>query len=185
MAKAHAHPLRQRRVTVDATIEHKDRATSHVAAADAVRNGTLMKVKVSVGDDVQRLVASAVCAVRPCPRCHVDTRDGALGRAGRGTGALRRSRSRASSSARTVHGVEALRAVAAEIARADRDGQNTHATHGTTELVCLKISRGRHLRRPRGRPQARAAGSSVYLTSTLNKPTGIAAGVPRAGLRAR
>ena len=54
----------------------------------------------------------------------------------------------------------------------------THAPgSGAAELVCLKISRGGISAVLEDARKARAAGSSVYLTSTFDGPLGIAAGV--------
>jgi len=171
------HPLAADEVAVNATIGADDRAGAAEAAATAVRDGfRCVKVKVGVGDDAGRL-AAVRAAVGPDVLIRVDA-NGAW-----------RSPEEALANLRAlapvglelceepVHGVENLRAVAAESpVRIAMD--ETHApASGAAELVCLKISRGGISAVLEDARKARAAGSSVYLTSTFDGPLGIAAGV--------
>ena len=147
------HPLAADEVAVNATIGADDRAGAAEAAATAVRDGfRCVKVKVGVGDDAGRL-AAVRAAVGPDVLIRVDA-NGAW-----------RSPEEALANLRAlapvglelceepVHGVEALRAVAAESpVRIAMD--ETHAPgSGAAELVCLKISRGGISARPGGRAQ--------------------------------
>ena len=136
-----------------------------------------MKVKVGIGDDAGRL-AAVRAAVGPDVLIRVD----ANGAWRTPEEALANLRALAPVGLELceepVHGVEDLRAVAAESpVRIAMD--ETHAPgSGAAELVCLKISRGGISARPARTPARRARPArSVYLTSTFDGPLGIAAGV--------
>ena len=89
-----------------------------------------------------------------------------------------------------VHGVEALRAVRAEVdvplAMDETAAEEGAAGSGATDAVCLKIARcGGITGVLRDAAEARIAGSAVYLASTFDGPLGIAAAVhAAAGLTA-
>jgi L-alanine-DL-glutamate epimerase-like enolase superfamily enzyme len=178
------HPLASDEVAVNATIGAEDRAGAAEAASSAIRDGfRCVKVKVGVGDDAGRL-AAVRAAVGPDVLIRVD----ANGAWATPEEALANLRALAPVGLELceepVHGVEALRAVAAESpVRIAMD--ETHAPgSGAAELVCLKISRGGISAVLEDARKARAAGSSVYLTSTFDGPLGITAGVhTAAGLR--
>jgi L-Ala-D/L-Glu epimerase len=178
------HPLAADEVAVNATIGADDRAGAAEAASTAVRDGfRCVKVKVGIGDDAGRL-AAVRAAVGPDVLIRVD----ANGAWATPEEALANLRALAPVGLELceepVHGVEALRAVASESpVRIAMD--ETHApSSGAAELVCLKISRGGISAVLDDARKARAAGSSVYLTSTFDGPLGITAGVhAAAGLR--
>jgi L-alanine-DL-glutamate epimerase-like enolase superfamily enzyme len=178
------HPLAADEVAVNATIGADDRAGAAQAAAEAVREGfRCLKVKVGIGDDAGRLAA-----VRAAAGPDVLIRVDANGAWQTPEEALANLRALAPVGLELceepVHGVEELRAVAAESpVRIAMD--ETHAPgSGAAELVCLKISRGGISAVLEDARRARAAGSGVYLTSTFDGPLGIAAGVhTAAGLR--
>ena len=171
------HPLAADEVAVNATIGADDRAGAAEAAANAVREGfRCVKVKVGIGDDAGRL-AAVRAAVGPDVLIRVD----ANGAWQTPEEALANLRAIAPVGLELceepIHGVDNLRAVAAESpVRIAMD--ETHAPgSGAAELVCLKISRGGISAALEDARTARAAGSSVYLTSTFDGPLGIAAGV--------
>jgi L-alanine-DL-glutamate epimerase-like enolase superfamily enzyme len=178
------HPLAADEVAVNATIGADDRAGASAAAAQAVRDGfRCVKVKVGIGDDAGRL-AAVRAAVGPEVLIRVD----ANGAWRTPEEALANLRALAPVGLELceepVHGIEALRAVAA-VSPVRIAMDETHAPEsGAAELVCLKISRGGISAVLEDARRARAAGSSVYLTSTFDGPLGIAAGVhTAAGLR--
>src|SRR5215207_3432744 len=81
-----------------------------------------------------------------------------------------------------VHGVEALRAVRAEspvpVAMDETAAEPGAAASGAADAVCLKIARcGGISALLREAEAARAAGSAVYVASSLDGPLGIAAGL--------
>ncbi len=172
------HPLAADEVAVNATIGADDRAGAAEAAATAVREGfRCVKVKVGIGDDAGRL-AAVRAAVGPDVLIRVD----ANGAWQTPEEALANLRALAPVGLELceepIHGVEELRAVAAESpVRIAMD--ETHAPgSGAAELVCLKISRGGISAVLEDARAARKAGSSVYLASTFDGPLGIAAARP-------
>jgi L-alanine-DL-glutamate epimerase-like enolase superfamily enzyme len=178
------HPLAADEVAVNATIGADDRAGAAAAAAAAVRDGfRCVKVKVGIGDDAGRL-AAVRAAVGPDTLIRVDA-NGAWSSPEEAIANLRAlAPIGLELCEEPVHGVENLRAVAAESpVRIAMD--ETHAPgSGAAELVCLKISRGGISAVLEDARRARAAGSSVYLSSTFDGPLGITAGVhAAAGLR--
>jgi L-Ala-D/L-Glu epimerase len=171
------HPLAADEVAVNATIGADDRAGAAAAAAQAVRDGfRCVKVKVGIGDDAGRL-AAVRAAVGPDVQMRVD----ANGAWRTPEEALQNLRMLAPVGLELceepIHGVEGLRAVAAESpVRIAMD--ETHAPgSGAAQLVCLKISRGGISAVLEDARAAREAGSGVYLTSTFDGPLGIAAAV--------
>jgi L-alanine-DL-glutamate epimerase-like enolase superfamily enzyme len=178
-----------RSIPVNATIGAEDRAGAAAAAADAAQaDFDTVKVKVGIGDDAGRL-AAVRAAVGPRVAIRVDA-----------NGAWEIDEAVASLRAlapvgielaeEPVHGVEALRAVRAEVdvplAMDETAAEEDAAGSGATDAVCLKIARcGGITGVLRDAAEARVAGSVVYLASTYDGPLGIAAAVhAAAGLTA-
>jgi L-alanine-DL-glutamate epimerase-like enolase superfamily enzyme len=176
-------------VPVNALVGATDRAGAAAAAARAVADGyRCVKVKVGVGDDAGRL-AAVRAAVGPRVAIRVDA-----------NGAWEIDEAVASLRAlapvgielaeEPVHGVEALRAVRAEVdvplAMDETAAEDGAAGSGATDAVCLKIARcGGITGVLHDAAEARIAGSVVYLASTYDGPLGIAAAVhAAAGLTA-
>ena len=166
-------------VPVNATIGATDRAGASLAAAEAVARGfRCLKVKVGTGDDAGRL-AAVRAAVGPDVALRVDA-----------NGAWSVEEAIASLRAlapvgielceEPVHGVEALRAVRAEvdvpIAMDETARDPGAAGSGATDAVCLKVAGAGGIGPLlEAAAAARAAGSDVYLASTFDGPAGIAA----------
>ena len=178
-----------RSIPVNATIGAEDRAGAAAeAAAAAAADFDTVKVKVGVGDDAGRL-AAVRAAVGPRVAIRVDA-NGAWDL----TEAVASLRALAPAgielAEEPVHGVEALRAVRAEVdvpvAMDETAAEPGAAGAGAADAVCLKIARcGGISGVLRDAAAARAAGSVVYLASTFDGPVGIAAGVhAAAGLTA-
>ena len=178
-----------RSIPVNATVGAEDRAGASAAAAAAAQaDFDTIKVKVGVGDDAGRL-AAVRAAIGPRVAIRVDA-----------NGAWDVDQAIASLRAlapvgielaeEPVHGVEALRAVRAEVdvplAMDETAAQDGAAGSGATDAVCLKIARcGGITGVLRDAAEARIAGSIVYLASTYDGPIGIAAAVhAAAGLTA-
>src|SRR5215218_5087524 len=167
-----------RSIPVNATIGAEDRAGAAAAAAAAAEaDFDTVKVKVGIGDDAGRL-AAVRAAVGPRVAIRVDA-----------NGAWEIDEAVASLRAlapvvielaeEPVHGVEALRAVRAEVdvpvAMDETAAEPGAAGSGAADAVCLKIARcGGISGVLRDAAAARAAGSSVYLASTYDGPLGIA-----------
>ncbi|HYM57226.1 MAG TPA: mandelate racemase/muconate lactonizing enzyme family protein [Solirubrobacteraceae bacterium] len=178
-----------RSIPVNAVVDARDRAGAAAAAAAAAQDGfDTLKLKVGVGDDAGRLgaVRAAVgrgVAIRLDANGSWDVQE-----------AVANLRSLApvgiELAEEPVHGVEALRAVRAEVdvplamdeTAADADA----AGSGATDAVCLKVARcGGISGVLRDAAAARAGGSVPYLASTFDGPIGIAAAVhAAAGLAA-
>jgi L-alanine-DL-glutamate epimerase-like enolase superfamily enzyme len=178
-----------RSIPVNASIGAEDRAgaAAAAAAAAAVEFDTV-KVKVGVGDDAGRL-AAVRAAVGPRVAIRVDA-NGAWEPA-EAVAALRALAPVGIELAEEpVHGIEALRAVRAEVdvpvAMDETAAEPDAAGSGAADAVCLKIARcGGISGVLRDAAAARVAGSSVYLASTYDGPIGIAAAVhAAAGLTA-
>ena len=178
-----------RSIPVNATIGAEDRAGAAAAAAAAAQaDFDTLKLKVGIGDDAGRL-AAVRAAVGPRVAIRVDA-----------NGAWEVDEAIASLRAlapvgielaeEPVHGVEALRAVRAEVdvplAMDETAAEEGAAGSGATDAVCLKIARcGGITGVLRDAAEARIAGSAVYLASTYDGPLGIAAAVhAAAGLTA-
>lgn len=165
-------------VPVNALIAAADRAGAAAEAARAVAAGfRCVKLKVAIGDDAGRLGA-----VRAAVGTDVALR---LDANGAWTLAEARAHLRALAPSRIelceepVHGVEALRELADEVDVPLAMDETTVApgalASGATPLVCLKLSRcGGISGLLEAAATARAAGSEVYLASTLDGPLGIA-----------
>jgi L-Ala-D/L-Glu epimerase len=169
-------------VRVNATVGAEDRAGAAAAAAEAAAAGYgCVKVKVGVGDDAGRL-AAVRAALGPDVALRVD----ANGAWRTPDEALANLRALAPAvlelCEEPVHGVEPLRAVRAEspvpVAMDETAAEPGAAGSGAADAVCLKIARcGGITALLREAEAARAAGSSVYLSSTYDGPLGIAAGL--------
>jgi L-alanine-DL-glutamate epimerase-like enolase superfamily enzyme len=178
-----------RSVAVNATIGALDRAgAARAAAAAAAADFDTVKVKVGTGDDAGRL-AAVRAAVGRGVAIRVDAN--AAWEVDQAVAALRALAPVGLELAEEpVHGVEALRAVRAEvdvaIAMDETAAEPGAAGAGAVDAVCLKISRcGGISGVLRDAAAARIAGSAVYLASTYDGPRGIAAGVhAAAGLSA-
>jgi L-alanine-DL-glutamate epimerase-like enolase superfamily enzyme len=178
-----------RSIPVNATIGAEDRAgAASAAAAAAQADFDTVKVKVGIGDDAGRL-AAVRAAVGPRVAIRVDA-NGAWDV----DEAVANLRSLAPAgielAEEPVHGVEALRAVRAEVdvplAMDETAAEEGAAGSGATDAVCLKIARcGGITGVLRDAAEARIAGSVAYLASTFDGPIGIAAAVhAAAGLSA-
>jgi L-Ala-D/L-Glu epimerase len=178
-----------RSIPVNATVGAEDRAGASAAAAAAAQaDFDTVKVKVGIGDDAGRL-AAVRAAVGPRVAIRIDA-----------NGAWDVDQAVASLNAlapvgielaeEPVHGVEALRAVRAEVdvplAMDETAAEDGAAGSGATDAVCLKIARcGGITGVLRDAAEARIAGSAVYLASTYDGPVGVAAAVhAAAGLTA-
>jgi L-alanine-DL-glutamate epimerase-like enolase superfamily enzyme len=166
-------------VAVNATIAPADPAGASRAAADAVAAGfRCLKLKVGVGDDAGRL-AAVRAAVGPDVALRIDA-NGAWSV----DEAIAALRSLAPVGIELceepVHGVEALRALRAEVdvpVAMDETAREPGAlASGAADAVCLKVSAQGGIRPLlEAARSARAAGSDVYLASTFDGPVGIAA----------
>jgi L-alanine-DL-glutamate epimerase-like enolase superfamily enzyme len=170
-----------RSIPVNATIGAEDRAGAAAAAAAAAQaDFDTVKVKVGIGDDGGRL-AAVRAAVGPRVAIRIDA-----------NGAWEIDEAVASLRAlapvgielaeEPVHGVEALRAVRAEVdvplAMDETAAEEGAAGSGATDAVCLKIARcGGITGVLRDAAEARIAGSVAYLASSYDGPVGIAAAV--------
>ena len=178
-----------RSIPVNAAIGAEDRAgAAAAAAAAAAAHFDTVKVKVGVGDDAGR-IAAVRAAVGPRVALRVDA-NGAW-EVPEAVAALRSLAPAGIELAEEpVHGVEALRAVRAEVdvpvAMDETAAEEGAPGSGAADAVCLKIARcGGISGVLRDAAAARAAGSAFYLASSYDGPLGIAAGVhAAAGLTA-
>lgn len=166
-------------VAVNATIGAGDRRGAGAEAAAAVREGfACVKVKVGIGDDAGR-VAAVRAAAGPDVALRLDA-----------NGAWTVDEAVASLAAlepagielceEPVHGRDELRAVreraSVPIAMDETASLPGAPGSGATDAVCLKISaQGGISGVLDAAASVRAAGSAVYLASTLDGPLGIAA----------
>lgn len=165
-------------VAVNALLTAEDRAGAAAEAAAAVAAGfRCLKLKVGIGDDAGRL-AAVRAAAGPDTALRLDANG-----AWEVDEALAHLRALAPAGIELceepVHGVEELRAVAAEadvpVAMDETAVAPGALASGATPLVCLKLSRcGGISGLIEAAETARAAGSEVYLASTLDGPLGIA-----------
>ena len=179
-----------RSVAVNATIGAEDRAGAAAAAAACAEAGfRCLKLKVGVGDDAGRLAA-----VRAAAGDEMAIRVDANGAWATPDEALAHLRTLAPAGVELceepVHGLDALRAVRAKspvpVAMDETAAERGAPGSGAADAVCLKISRcGGISGLLRDARAARAAGTKVYVASSLDGPLGIAAGLhAAAGLRA-
>jgi L-alanine-DL-glutamate epimerase-like enolase superfamily enzyme len=169
-------------VTVNATVGATDRLGAAAAAAQAAEAGFgCVKLKVGVGDDGGR-VAAVRAAVGPYVALRVDA-NGAWTTPGEALANLRMLRGAdVELCEEPVHGLAGLIAVRMEspvrIAMDETAAEHGAAGSGAADAVCLKVSRCGGLTGLLAEADAaRAAGSSVYVSSTIDGPLGIAAGV--------
>lgn len=165
-------------IAVNALVGAEDRAGAAGEAAAAIGAGFgCVKVKVGAGDDAGR-VAAVRAAIGPDAALRIDA-NGAWSV----EEALAHLRALAPSGIELceepVHGVADLRRVAADaplpIAMDETAVAPGALASGATPLVCLKLSRcGGISGLLAAAEAARAAGSEVYLASTLDGPLGIA-----------
>ena len=174
-----------RSIPVNATIGAEDRAGAAAAAAAAAQaDFDTIKVKVGIGDDAGRL-AAVRAAVGPRVAIRVDA-NGAWD-VDEAVASLRALAPVGIELAEEpVHGVEALRAVRAEVdvplAMDETAAEEGAAGSGATDAVCLKIARcGGITGVLRDAAEARIAGSVVYLASTYDGPLGHRRRRPRGG----
>jgi L-alanine-DL-glutamate epimerase-like enolase superfamily enzyme len=170
------------RVAVNATLGAEDRAgAAEQAAAAAAAGFGCVKVKVGVGDDAGRL-AAVRAALGPGPAIRVDA-NGAWGSPREALANLRALAPAGLELAEEpIHGVAALRAVRAEspvpVAMDETAAEPGAPGSGAADLVCLKIARcGGISGLLTTADAARAAGSDVYVASSLDGPLGVAAGL--------
>lgn len=179
-----------RSVAVNATIALEDRAGAAEAAANFAEAGfRCLKLKVGLGDDAGRLAA-----VRAAAGDQMAIRVDANGAWETQEEALAHLRALAPAGIELceepVHGLAAMRAVRAKspvpVAMDETAAERGAPGSGAADAVCLKISRcGGLSGLLRDARAARAAGTKVYVASSLDGPLGIAAGVhAAAGLRA-
>ena len=179
-----------RSVAVNATIGAPDRASAAEAAARCAEAGfRCLKLKVGIGDDAGR-----VAAVRAAVGDQMAIRLDANGAWQSPDEAVAHLRTLAPAGIELceepVHGLEAMKAtrvrspvpVAMDETAAERGAPGS----GAADAVCLKVSRcGGISGLLRDARAARAAGTKVYVASSLDGPLGIAAGIhAAAGLRA-
>jgi L-alanine-DL-glutamate epimerase-like enolase superfamily enzyme len=172
-------PLRA--VPVNALITAEDRAGAAAEAAAAVRAGfRCVKVKAGVGDDAGRL-AAVRAAVGPAVAIRVDA-NGAW-TVEEAVAALRAlAPVGIELCEEPVHGVEETAAVRAAVAvpvAMDETARQPGAVEaGAADAVCLKVATNGGISGVMAAAAAaRAAGSDVYVSSTLDGPAGIAAGL--------
>jgi len=173
-------------VPVNATIGADAPAVAASAAAAAVARGfETVKVKVGVGDDLERLVAVRA-AVGPRVAIRLDANgawdvDGAVD----ALGVL--SRIGIELCEEPTHGVAALEEVARRVPgipiSADESAEDALASgRRICAAVCLKVARGGITALLLDTGLARSLGYEVYLASTLDGPLGIAAALHAAAV---
>jgi L-Ala-D/L-Glu epimerase len=169
-------------VPVNATIAAEDRAGAAAEAAAAASAGfPCVKVKVGVGDDAGRLAAvRAAAGDRIALRVDANGAWTTLDEAIDNLCAL--APAGIELCEEPVHGLEAMRAVRVRspvpVAMDETAAEEGAPGSGAADAVCLKISRcGGISGLLRDARAARAAGTKVYVTSTLDGPVGIAAGL--------
>lgn len=172
---AHADP---EPVAVNALIRAEDRAGAAREAAAAVAAGfACVKAKVGIGDDAGR-IAAIRAALGPDVALRIDA-NGAWSVEEALAHLRALAPSRIELCEEPARGVAELEAVAAEAAVPIAMDETAIAPgaleSGATPIVCLKLSRcGGITGLLEAAETARAAGSEVYLASTLDGPLGIA-----------
>jgi L-alanine-DL-glutamate epimerase-like enolase superfamily enzyme len=166
-------------VEVNATIAAEDRAGAHAQAAAARAAGfRCVKVKVGIGDDAGR-VAAVRSALGPEPALRLDA-NGAWTLAEARAALRALAPSAVELCEEPVRGVPALRALRGDvpvlIAMDETAAAPGAAASGAADAVCLKVATcGGITPLLEQAEAARAAGTEVYLASTLDGPVGIAA----------
>ena len=175
-------PGAARSVFVNAIISAHDRADAAQQAARAAAEGYIcVKVKVGIGDDAGR-VAAVRAGAGPRMAIRVDA-NGAWADPAEALANLRSLvRAGIELAEEPVHGVEALRAVREDspipVAMDETAAEPGAVEAGAVDAVCLKVSRcGGITGLMRQAAAARAAGAHVYVASTFDGPSGIAAGL--------
>jgi L-alanine-DL-glutamate epimerase-like enolase superfamily enzyme len=179
-----------RSVAVNATIAVPDRAGAAEAAARCAEAGfRCLKLKVGIGDDAGR-VAAVRAAAGDAMAIRVDA-NGAWASPDEAVAHLRTlAPAGIELCEEPVHGLEAMKATRARspvpVAMDETAAERGAAGSGAADAVCLKVSRcGGISGLLRDARAARAAGTKVYVASSLDGPLGIAAGLhAAAGLRA-
>lgn len=174
------HPRALGAVPVNAVVAATDRAGAAAAAVGLAERGfDCLKVKVGLGDDAGR-VAAIRAAVGPASLLRVDA-NGAWGSPDEALANLRALlASDIEFAEEPVHGAEAMAEVREEspipIAMDETADDVSAIGSGAADLVCLKLARcGGVTGLLRAATLARAAGSEVYVASTLDGPVGVAA----------
>ena len=174
------HPHALGSVPVNGAVAAPDRAGAAAIAAQLFERGYgCVKVKVGLGDDLGR-VAAVRAAIGPDTLLRVDA-NGAWGTPEEALANLRALYpSEIELAEEPVHGVAALAEVRAQspipIAMDETADDVPAIGSGAADLVCLKIARcGGITGLLRAATLARAAGSEVFVASTLDGPVGVAA----------
>jgi L-alanine-DL-glutamate epimerase-like enolase superfamily enzyme len=173
-------------IDVNATIAAEDRAGAHAQAVAAREAGfRCVKVKVGIGDDPGR-VAAVRAALGPEPALRIDA-NGAWSLA-EARAALRvLAPSGIELCEEPVRGVPAFHALRGDvpvpIAMDETAAAPGAAGSGAADAVCLKVaSCGGITPLLEQAAAARAAGSEVYLASSLDGPVGVAAALHAAAV---
>lgn len=168
-------------VAVNATLSALDRAGAAEQAARAVEQGFgCLKVKVGVGDDAGR-VAAVRASAGPRVALRLDANGAwSVEQAVRSIETL--SPVGLELVEEPVHGLAAVREVRARVATRvaidETAAEHGALTAGVADAVCLKVSRcGGISGLLAAATLVRASGAEVYVSSTLDGPLGIAAGV--------
>jgi L-alanine-DL-glutamate epimerase-like enolase superfamily enzyme len=177
------HPRALGSIPVNGTVAAEDRAGAAAAAAALAERGFgCIKMKAGLGDDAGRL-AAVRAAVGPSVLLRVDA-NGAWATPDEALANLRALLPcDVELAEEPVHGVEAMGEVREgspiPIALDETADDDPLAVgSGAADLVCLKVSRcGGITGLLRAATIARAAGSEVYVASTLDGPVGVAAAV--------
>jgi L-alanine-DL-glutamate epimerase-like enolase superfamily enzyme len=166
---------------VNATLSALDRAGAVEQAMDAVEQGFgCLKVKVGVGDDAGR-VAAVRASAGPRVALRLDANGAwSVEQAVRSIEAL--SPVGLELVEEPVHGLAAVREVrervATRVAIDETAAEHGALSAGVADAVCLKVSRcGGISGLLAAAALVRASGAEVYVSSTLDGPLGIAAGV--------
>jgi L-alanine-DL-glutamate epimerase-like enolase superfamily enzyme len=168
-------------VPVNATLSALDRAGAVEQAMDAVEQGFgCLKVKVGVGDDAGR-VAAVRASAGPRVALRLDANGAwSVEQAVRSIETL--SPVGLELVEEPVHGLAAVREVrervATRVAIDETAAEHGALSAGVADAVCLKVSRcGGISGLLAAATLVRASGAEVYVSSTLDGPLGIAAGV--------
>ena len=168
-------------VPVNATVTAEDRAGAATQAAAAARAGFgVLKVKVGVGDDAGRL-AAVRAAVGPNVALRIDANGAwSVPEAVAAIGSLEAVGLELVEE--PTHGLEDVRrvraAVQARVAIDETSAEPGALSAGAADAVCLKLSRcGGISALLADAAEVRASGAEVYVTSGLDGPLGVAAGV--------